>query len=470
MAGVDLGIEGLVWQATLGRGGSGTVYQAFDEAHGRTVAVKILDTSLDETSKRRFDRERRAMGSVGSHPNIITVLTSGVSAHDRPYLVMEQMPGGSLADRLRSGPLAVDEVIDIGLRLADALDAAHRAGIVHCDVKPANVLLAQDHRPILSDFGIASVASDRSMRVTVSATPSFAAPEILQGRDPDQRSDIYSLAATLFACLEGHPPYGSTSETMLGVLYQIINDPVPTATRDDTPPAVIAALRHTMAKEPGDRPADMMTFANELRGNHVTSTTGSAPVDRPAVPNPSAAPDHRAPVVPEPSNHQPDRTEPEPSDRRGHRSLLTIVVGAALALIALVGAAGATRGWFGGETQVDVPDVSDLALADAVTVLEERGLAVEHEPACESAVARASTPEGGTRVDPATTVDLVIDPCVVPNFVGIRLPDAIDLIMTIDGLSISWDDYCDDLVLGQEPAEGTAVDFGSTIAIELRAC
>ncbi|MEZ5227283.1 MAG: protein kinase [Acidimicrobiales bacterium] len=446
MAEVDLGIPGYEWRSTLGRGGSGTVHEAFDTVHGRTVAVKVLDTMIDDTIRRRFDRERRAMGSLGSHPNVVTVLTSGYSAHDQPYLVMERLEGGSLADVLRSGPLTVDQVVTIGVQLADALAAAHRSGIVHCDVKPANVLLTDDHRPQLTDFGIASIATDRSMRMTVSATPSYAAPEILQGRDPDQRADIYSLAATLFACLDGYPPYGNTSETMLGVLYQIINAPVPTLERAGVPAHVGAALRQAMAKDPEDRPATMAEFADLLTG--TTAASASTPV--PAVTS-VVGPDVGV----------------APSSGRRRR---TLILGTAVAVVAAVTAALVVRAATRGPDQVAIPDVGGMPLVEATGALEQVGLEPDHDPACDSAIARATTPAAGSEVDTGASVAVDIDACIVPDFVGMRLPEAIDLIMTIDGLSISWDDYCDDLVLGQDPAPGTALDFGSSIAIELRPC
>ncbi len=441
MVDVDLGIPGLEWQSTLGRGGSGTVYRAFDEAHGRQVAVKVLDRALDDPGRRRFDRERRAMGSLGSHPNIVTILTSGVSSHGLPYLVMDQMPNGSLADRLRNGPLDADQVVDIGRHLADALAAAHRAGIVHCDVKPENVLMSDTGVPMLTDFGIASVAGDLTMRVTVSATPSFGAPEILNGRDPDRRSDIYSLAATLFACLEGHPPYGETSETMLGVLYQIINGPVPTIERADVPPHVVRALEQAMAKDPDDRPATMDDFAAELTGK---ATVGTAPVPV------AAGPEHQSATI----------------VRRGRRSTLAGVAVLGLLVIGVLGR------WLvvGDDDRIEVPDITGLALTDATKAVVAAGLTSDHGPACESAVVRSSEPPVGTAVDPESVVTLDIAPCIVPDFVGMRLQEAIDLVITIDGLSISWDDYCEDVVLGQSPPAGSAVDVDATIAIELRPC
>lgn len=449
MTGVDLGIRGLEWRATLGRGGSGTVYAAFDAEHGREVAVKVLDaTTVDDALRRRFDRERRAMGSVGSHPNIVNILTSGFSEHGHPYLVMDRIKGGTLADALRHGPLDVDTVVEIGVQLGDALGAAHQAGIVHCDVKPENVMLGDDRVPLLTDFGIASVTTDRSMRMTVSATPSFAAPEILQGREPDARSDLYSLAATLFACLEGRAPYGDTSETMLGVLYQIINDPVPRAERADLPPAVAAALHRAMAKEPDDRHPDVAAFTTELSHARVSGRDSTA---RPTAQQTTQASAHTA---------SGEATNPR---RR-------TMIGAVAALALLIGLGVGAQSWLGGDDLVAVPDLADQPLTEAVAALADLGLATEPGPACASAVARSSDPAAGSLVGPNTNVVIDFDPCIVPNFVDLRLAEAIELVVSIDGLSIEWGDYCNDLVLGQEPPAGTAVAYDTTIAIELRPC
>ena len=146
-------IGGVTDLVEIGRGGFGVVYLGTETSFDRQVAVKVLLPSLDEPSKRRFERERRAMGSVSGHPNIVTVYRGGLTQAAQPYLVMEYLPGGSLTDQLHlSGPLDWSDAAAIGAKLSDALTVAHRAGILHRDVKPANVFLTASGEPKLGEL------------------------------------------------------------------------------------------------------------------------------------------------------------------------------------------------------------------------------------------------------------------------------------------------------------------------------
>lgn len=448
---MDIGVPGLDIGKTLGQGGFGTVHTARDVDHGRDVAVKILNISTDDAARRRFDRERRAMGSLSSHPNIVTVYTSGYTDDERPYIVMELVQGGTLADRIARGPMPWTEVKTIGLGLIDAVLAGHEAGVIHRDIKPANVLLTTTGQAKLTDFGIAAVASDDSQRVTVSATPAYAAPEILQGRDADERSDMYSLAATLFACLRGGQPYGSSGDGMLGVLSKIVNDPVPELGEDTGVPATaVAALRSAMAKEASERPVDMVAFRDAFSGaSEVAGSTQS----------------HRA------VGATPAIDGGAVDDDSSTRGTMRGLIGAGLLAVAAVIALAAFVMSGDDEAVVLVPDVAGASVPDAVADVRESGLDVVPVGAvCDSAVVRGSDPAGGTDVAASTAVTLEVDACIVPDFVGMRLDDAVDLILTIDGLSIGWPDYCDDVVLSQTPEAGTAVAYGTNIDIALTPC
>ncbi|MGZ6979453.1 MAG: serine/threonine-protein kinase, partial [Acidimicrobiia bacterium] len=153
MAGPYVSVPGYGNLVEIGRGGFGVVYRAEQADVHRVVAIKIL-SGYDEDARRRFDREREAMGILSSHPNIVTVYASGF-AGDYPYLVMEYLDRGSVADELAHGPMSWREAIDIGVKLSGALQAAHSAGILHRDVKPENVLVSAYGEPKLADFGIA---------------------------------------------------------------------------------------------------------------------------------------------------------------------------------------------------------------------------------------------------------------------------------------------------------------------------
>ncbi len=435
----DPEIAGLESLQPIGRGGSGRVYAATDLAHGRRVALKVFDAVPDDDGRRRFDRERRAMGSLGSHPGIVTVLQSGFAADGRPYLVMDLIEGGSLEDRLRLGPLPVDEAIDIALQVADALVATHAAGIVHHDVKPANILLESDGRALLTDFGVAAVDLDRTLRLTISATPAFAAPEVLQGRESDARSDVHALAATLFAALEGAPPFGAASETTLGVMHAIMHEPAPDLANPGVNRALQAVIHRGLAKDPDDRWPDMAGFRDALTAARFVAVGDDHADAFRAAATPTAVRPRRRPFV-----------------------------AAGISLVAVLGGTLAVAASRTG--RVTIPPVDGVALADAVSTLEAAGFAPTHERACSTAIATGTEPTAGTELDPGSPVQIVHDVCIVPDFVGLRLPVAIDLVLTIDGLSIEWDDHCDDLVLGQDPAAGTSVAYDTTVSIDLRPC
>jgi Protein kinase domain/PASTA domain len=482
---MELGIDGLEWQAVIGHGGFGTVHRAHDDDHGRDVAVKLLHAVADEDGRRRFDRERRLMGTLSAHPNIVTVHTSGITASGVPYLVMEYVTGGSLADRIAAGPMEWPRVVAIGVALADALALAHDGGIAHRDIKPENILISADGRPMLTDFGIAVAASDVSLRDTISATPAYAPPELLGGQEADARSDIYSLGATLYACLVGHRPYGGDGEAVLTVLTRIANDPVPVIDDPEVPDALRALVADTMAKGPAERPADMRELARRLEA--VGDGAEASPV---AAVTPAAG----VPVSPPEPAPAPDR-----SLAIGLGLLGTAVVVVVVAVVLLMSggddgggagpassvavtstapatseasttAAPATTVAAPAVPAIAVPAVDGRSIGDARAALEDVGLVVSNRPACSNGVARGTEPPAGTELDGGAAVELVVDPCIVPGFVGLTLDEAVAAVEEIDGLGVSWPDHCDDVVLGQTPEPGTVVERGTEIALDLMPC
>ncbi|MGK5449399.1 serine/threonine-protein kinase [Streptomyces radiopugnans] len=219
----------------LGRGGMGTVWRAEDEVLGRTVAVKELrfPSSIDEEEKRRLVtrtlREAKAIARIRSS-SAVTVYDV-VDEDDRPWIVMELIDGRSLADVLREdGPLEPRRAAEVGLAILDVLRAAHREGILHRDVKPSNVLIAdEDGRVVLTDFGIAQIEGDPSLTSTgmLVGAPSYIAPERARGQRPGPPSDLWSLGGLLYAAVEGHPPYdkGSAIATLTAVMTEPLEPP-----------------------------------------------------------------------------------------------------------------------------------------------------------------------------------------------------------------------------------------------------
>src|SRR6478735_9999176 len=169
----------------IGRGGYGVVFRSTQADLDRTVAVKVLTVELDEENRARFFREQRAMGRLTGHPNIVNILQVGVTDSGRPFIVMPYHPQDSLEARVRKdGPLALDQALRLGVKMAGAVESAHRLGILHRDVKPANILLTDYSGPALSDFGIAHISgSFETGTGTVAGSPAFTAPEVLRG-DP----------------------------------------------------------------------------------------------------------------------------------------------------------------------------------------------------------------------------------------------------------------------------------------------
>ncbi|MER6071886.1 serine/threonine-protein kinase [Streptomyces sp. NPDC001817] len=218
----------------LGRGGMGTVWRAEDETLGRTVAVKELrfPSNIDEEEKRRLItrtlREAKAIARIRNN-SAVTVFDV-VDEDDRPWIVMELVEGKSLAEVIREdGLLEPRRAAEVGLAVLDVLRSAHREGILHRDVKPSNVLIAEDGRVVLTDFGIAQVEGDPSITSTgmLVGAPSYISPERARGHKPGPAADLWSLGGLLYAAVEGVPPYdkGSAIATLTAVMTEPLGEP-----------------------------------------------------------------------------------------------------------------------------------------------------------------------------------------------------------------------------------------------------
>jgi hypothetical protein len=267
---MDLGVPGLGPAVEIGRGGFAVVYRAEQLALGRPVAVKVITAGgADPMAAVRFARERAALAQLSWQPNIVTVFDSGDTADGRPYLVMEYLPDGSLADRLRrSGPLPAAEVVRYGLLLAGALAQAHHRGILHRDVKPENVLIGPMGEPQLSDFGIATLANaTETVDGALVATLAHVAPELLAGAAPTPASDVYSLGSTLFTLLAGHPPFAADEgQPVVRLLARLATEPVPDLRPRGVPDGLCRVLEHALAKDPADRPSSVPALRDRLAG------------------------------------------------------------------------------------------------------------------------------------------------------------------------------------------------------------
>jgi predicted ATPase len=262
----ELSAAGFADAEEIGRGGFGIVFRCHQTALDRMVAVKVLVAGLDE-NRERFLREQRAMGRLTGHPNIVGVLQVGQTESGYPYLVMQYHRRGSLEARIRRlGRLPVGEVLHVGVKIAGALETAHRQEIVHRDVKPANILLTDRGEPALADFGIAHIAGGFKTATGIfTGSPAFTAPEILSGDSPSAASDVYGLGATLFAALTGHAAYERRSgEQLVAQFLRIATEPVPDLGDSGIPGDVSTAVEKAMAREARERPS-AADLGEELR-------------------------------------------------------------------------------------------------------------------------------------------------------------------------------------------------------------
>ncbi|MFI0980926.1 protein kinase [Streptomyces sp. NPDC021093] len=342
----------------LGQGGMGAVWQAHDERLGRDVAVKELrlPEHLGEAERQnwiaRLDREARAAARL-KHPGIITVHDRISGPDGRPWIVMELVDGGSLADLIETqGALTPQRAADVGRQVAAALGAAHRMGITHRDIKPANILLEED-RVVLTDFGIAALEGDATLTATgmIMGTPAYMAPEQVRGLPATAESDLWSLGATLFAAVEGRPPFAGTAPS--AVLVAVATEPPLAAVRAGALGPVLDGLLH---KDPAAR-LTMDQLQAQLNG-----AVGAAPT--PAVASPVA---FRTPTMParSPAVRQPTARPaagPRPAPRR--RFSPWAKLGATLLVIALVTSAGYLLDQRGDDSTYE----ANRSVADALTV------------------------------------------------------------------------------------------------------
>jgi len=254
----------------------------------RYVAVKVLPSlEGDSEGRRRFERERQALGSVADHPHIVSVFDWGV-AGDRPYLVMELLPGGTMAQLVATGgPLPAATVTRVGIAIADALAAAHDRGVLHRDVKPENILISAYGQPVLCDFGIARLSgASRTIGGALTASLAHAAPEVVTGQEIGASTDIWSLSSTLITLATGRPPFITGSDdAMPTILARILTAEPPDLIALGVPSDLAAVLLRGLTRDVGARTASALEFRQELEAvaaahawGPVLLPTGASPL------------------------------------------------------------------------------------------------------------------------------------------------------------------------------------------------
>ncbi|MGK7223498.1 Stk1 family PASTA domain-containing Ser/Thr kinase [Kocuria flava] len=509
----------------LARGGTATVYRARDRRLDRPVAVKLLHPHLaeDAGAAERFAREARAAARL-SHPHVVSVLDQGRSPDGTPYLVMELVEGPTLRRVLRErGALPVPEALDVLEALLDGLAAAHRAGLVHRDVKPENVLLDAGGRITVADFGLTRAADQHTGTGTVLGTVGYAAPELVTGRRVDARSDVYAAGVVLFELLAGRRPFEGPP---LVVARAHADGPVPDV-RSAVPgvPAPVARLvARATAHDPRDRPADAGGMLEELRGvrvalggEHPTEVLGARPSGgqertevlgtRPPgdggstrvlgarhAPGGSTATEVLRPGDP---TRALGTRRPEREDRGGSgstdpwrpavelRPARPLRTAGVLAVAALAVAAAAFLGWLLGSgpgAPVAVPDVRGTGTELAEQYLAGAGLRnvvvrESPDPTAPEGTVVGTDPAQGSAVRPLEQVVLIVstgpEQVVAPDVVGMGVDEAGDRLADA-GLEPGErtevpSDAAAGTVVGQEPAAGTAVARGEAVLLAVSA-
>jgi serine/threonine protein kinase len=274
-------LPGLTFVEVIGSGGYADVY-LYEQAMPRMrVAVKVLSAEgMSEEVRRRFTAEANAMAALGGHPNIVQVFRAGATADGRPYLVMQYYPQRNLAVRARTARLPVPEVLAIGVRIACAVETAHRAGILHRDIKPANILTSQYGEPGLTDFGIATTTEETVGSAEGMSIP-WAPPEVVfQTSRSDQRSDVYSLGATLWHLLVGRSPFElpGGDNSSFAMMRRIREQPPPRTGREDVPDSLERVLAQAMAKDPASRPPSALSLARSLQAIEIEERWAPTPI------------------------------------------------------------------------------------------------------------------------------------------------------------------------------------------------
>ena len=457
--------ERYVLQGLLGQGGMADVELGYDQKLDRQVAVKMLHAryASDPSFLQRFRREAQAAASL-NHPNIVGVYDTGDS-DGRPFIVMEYVAGRSLRDVLEAEELLPQRAAEIAGEAALALHYAHERGLVHRDIKPANIMISDEGRVKVTDFGIARAMNAQTVTqtATVFGTAAYISPEQAQGEQVDRRSDIYSLGVVLYEMLAGRPPFEGDSAVALAYKH-VSTEPIsPARLNGEVSPQLDAVVRKAMAKNPADRYQTARAFQDDLQravaGMRVSAPPPAASARTQALQRPSDPT-----LVAPPRSADAGREPPQPSGRKAGWALMAILI------LALFGAAAYFIIDLTRKDPIElvaVPKVTGLKIQQAQELLEAQGFRVkigDLEPSSQplNTVIRTEPPESD-RVQKGSAVTIIPSsgPILVPSVAG-KTPDEARTVIEQAGLVVAAGEQRrasntieEGLVIGTDPAEGS---------------
>ncbi len=370
-------VPGLQWIRLLGIGGLAEVHLFHQTMPSRDVAVKVLKRPGDAAGRAELAREANALSAVSGHPAIVTLYQAGEATDGQPYLAMEYCPVADIADQVRARPMATQQALEWMIRLASGVETLHRAGYVHGDIKPSNLMVTRFGTPVLGDFGVATKVGERYPHGRYSAL--WASPEQQVGEAGAQPvQDVWSLAATMWTLLAGHSPFEQVrgDNDALSVASRVQAGVVSAMDRGDVPPGLVDVLRSAMTVDSGRRIPSAMAFALRLQGVQTIMHLPTTPLEVAGAVNESSTPvidDNRtvlrgmSRVGAEPASQPTYPAEPAPSSEpralKGGRLRVVLWI-----LIAIVGCAAAVTAWMLGingtahlpEPPIDVQPVDPI--------------------------------------------------------------------------------------------------------------
>ena len=275
-------LPGFSFVRVLGSGGFADVFLYEQNLPRRQVAVKVMLAEVVTSQvKQMFQAEANLMAQLSTHPSILTVYQASVSADGRPYLVME-LCSSAIGQRYRTEPMAVAEVLSVGVRIASAVETAHQAGVLHRDIKPSNILTTAYGHPVLSDFGIAATLSEADVTETIGLSIPWSAPEVLlEETSGSIASEVWSLGATMYSLLVGRSPFEAAGRenTSAELIQRITKGRPQPIERPDVPPRLEQLLLRAMARKPSQRQRSALEFVRELQAVEAELGLPQTPIE-----------------------------------------------------------------------------------------------------------------------------------------------------------------------------------------------